>query len=388
MFWGIEEGKGHEAKFGDTIYYNIESRYEEGTLCNPRSDRRGINKLSLNIKELSDAGFVYGLIGTKFGECFWCKITGKLMEALAYYKSLPITEVPKDCQRKELWCKFTILRIKHAFPKIYCDFNTLKSCIEESKTIAKNYLDLSKFDETLYDYGLELYKFWLSSFKCLTKQIKKGMTPDSYNELNTIKVMLNLNIAFVYLNKNDFTNAKTAAEAALEIDPNNLKGNFRLAQACIEDKRLKEKTYESLKFCFSKEPNNPSFKPYKDWFDNYNGIRTEKKKKDDPWNRYKKILDNEEFDEKAKRKFHRTGKYEEKKSEVCNESSEPVIDFDSDLPDDAEEIAKQWEEVLNQDEEEKAKLKMEEKKTNENVINEPVITEEENNKNICPKNES
>jgi len=303
----VEQGKGTEAKFGSIVYFTIEARYKDGTLCNPRADRKGVNKINLKSEEDNKA-FEIALANCKFGETFWCKFTGKLLLSLKFYKELPGENVPEGCDTKEIWCKFFILRIKHSPKKIFCDFPTFMNCLEESKLVAKEYIELAKQDEELYDFALELYKFWINVMKLnLPRQVKKDMTPDNHKEKDAMLVTLYLNTAFILLKREQYISAKEVAETVLEMDPNNIKGLFRLAQACIKNENLQEKAYNCLKICFEKEPSNPSFAEYKDWFLKYEQKKNHKKANQDQWKVYRKLLDEDELKKKEKRRKERVG---------------------------------------------------------------------------------
>eukprot|EP00826_Nyctotherus_ovalis_P037823 TRINITY_DN3487_c0_g1_i1.p1 TRINITY_DN3487_c0_g1~~TRINITY_DN3487_c0_g1_i1.p1 ORF type:complete len:411 (-),score=143.88 TRINITY_DN3487_c0_g1_i1:133-1365(-) len=358
----VEEGKGSEAAYGATVYYSIEARYKDGTLCNPRADRKGTNKMVLKGEDENKA-FEIALAKCKFGESFWCKFTRKLLQSLRFYKELPFTDAPEGCDTSEIWCKFSVLKIKHAPKKIFFDFASLTSCLEESKSVAKEYIELAKLDDDLYDYALELYKFWINTLKQLSKQVKKDMTPEDIRKKDDMIVALHLNTAFIQLKREQYILAKEAAEAALELDPKNIKGAFRLAQACIKNASLNEKTYDCLKYCFEKEPENPAFAEYRDWYLKHKQKKEDKKAKNSQWRVYTKLLEEEKLRKKKKRKRERLGKEEEEEEEV---KDEPYQDFNF-FNDKLDGVAKEWEDAIREEEEERrAKKELEAQIENKN----------------------
>lgn len=349
----LEEGKGSPAKSGATIYYQLESRHPNGILCNPRDDRKGIKKIILKKDELSIA-FEIALTQAQFGEEFWCKIDGKRLKSLKYYKDIP--EI-KECGPKgdEMWFKVRILKIKHPINKSFCDFQTLLAFINDAKIRAKEYLQLADVDSDEYEYAAEIYKVCIQDLVNMQKTVKVTMQPSDNETKNSLLVSLYSSLAHTYLKQSAWQDAKTAAEKALEIDKTNLKASFRLALACYSD-NLNEKAYEAFSLCFEKEGNNPDLAPYKEWFINYKNKKVSVKNKFDPWKKYTELLEFDEINKKQARKIQRTGVSNQGEDEKEEHFEDDDVEIDNNVAGEPEADSG-WGEVIKEDQKKKEELR-------------------------------
>jgi tetratricopeptide (TPR) repeat protein len=349
----LEEGKGSPAKSGATIYYHLESRYPNGVLCNPRDDRKGVKKILLKKDELSIA-LEIALTQCQFGEEFWCKIDGKRLKSLKYYKDIP--EI-KECGPKgdEIWFKFHILKIKHPINKSFCDFETLVTFINDCKNRAKEYLQLAAFDTDEYEYAAEVYKVCIQDLVSMQKTIKATMQPSDNENKNSLLLSLYSSLAHTYLKQNSWQDAKNAAEKALEIDKTNLKAAFRLALACYSD-NLFDKAYDAFSICFEKEGNNPDLAPYKEWFINYKNKKVTAKSKVDHWKKYNDLIEYDEINKKQARKVQRTGVSNEEEDKKKEDSFEEDVEIDNNSGGDPEADSG-WGEVIKEEQKRKEELK-------------------------------
>jgi len=396
----LDSGKGSESRAGDLIYYSLEARYPNGDLINPKLDRKGISKISVKggsnktyemdqdkklIEKIDESMKIFeiSLNGTKFGETFWVKVSGKLLYASKFYKESlePIIleqkqknpqENPSEnnTQLTEIWIKFSVIRVKHQFSKIYYDYESLRNCIKESKILAREYVELGKIDNEVYYYALEIYKYWIQIFKQLPKKVKETLTPENNKEIELEKLSLYMNIAIVNVNLEHFIEAKEYAENAIEIDPNNVKAAYWLGVACIHREEFQERAFQAFKICFDKEPMNQCLQKFKKWYDRFKAKKDGIKKSHDPWKAYKKLIERDELNNKLQRKTQRTGE---------NVNIEENENSDSSSNENFEEENKKeqypikvedslWYDIIKEEEEKKKKL--EETKQNAEKIEE------------------
>jgi len=263
----IREGQGRLPKIGCTIYFYMETRSSNGVLYNPQDGRKSQTKLILQRNEGNKA-FELVLLTMRLDEEAWFRIEGELVNSLKYYNELPLN--PDIDNNGIMWCKIRVIKIKHIVHPIFFDFKSFTEYLEEKNKLAKEYLELAKYNEELLDYVVEIYKSNVRELRETEKRIKITMCfPIDYDIHKKYLVNTYLNLAFVLLKQEIYGKAKEAAEEVLNIDRYNLKAKYRLFLACKHSEEDYEQAYNSLKYCLSKEPNNPSFTKYKEWLIEY-----------------------------------------------------------------------------------------------------------------------
>lgn len=135
-----------------------------------------------------------------------------------------------------------------------------------------------------------MYKRVLGEFKNIPKKIRDTLTEAQKKERNDVMVILNMNLALCHMRRNKPLEAIRHAKDALELDPDDSKTMYRLAQAYKLNNDL-DMAKETLVNAAKKHPNNKVIrkeyedvvalksKKEKEWYSKMNGFFDSKKLK-------------------------------------------------------------------------------------------------------------
>ena len=119
------------------------------------------------------------------------------------------------------------------------DFERVKEIYE------MNYKEKVEKSQDLKNRGLACIKKGdhakaIEYYERILKTVVGNKDEGDFKEALPFRIAANLNAALCYLKIKDFAKAKTKSEQAAELDPQNVKGHFRLGEACVGLKDYKD----------------------------------------------------------------------------------------------------------------------------------------------------
>jgi tetratricopeptide (TPR) repeat protein len=304
----VERGVGPVADFESTVWYSYEARFNNGQLCNIRDNRKQINKMVIG-KGNNVPGYEIVLKSMKKDEVAWGVMHKK------YHNSWNLPEFTnKSEQEREqigttLWVKFYIHRMKVGLPDYSClDFEQLCQYVQQIKDLAKEYLEIESRGNEELNFIYSFYQKAIGEMKNVRKKIKAKMTEEDQITRNQSLIALYLNQAFVLIKLQRYKEAKNLCENALELDPDNLKGLFRLGVVCLE-LGIEEKAFNNLSKCLKREPFNQEFLKHKPFLSKFKTQKEEKKEGKKKFaDKYLEEIEKDEKERILKQKMERKAK--------------------------------------------------------------------------------
>ena len=164
----------------------------------------------------------------KKGEVVWLKI-GPKHHKNVYHNSCKKDHIAEDADiGTYIWFKINIEKIKRNPPmKQNQSYDEKLKYYETCRVICKEL-----FQDEEYKNAQDLYSRCLAEFKNIPKKLLNTLDDDQKKKRLCIMVILNVNMAQVFLKRNEYVKAAKHSKDAIAIDPKNSKAYYRHYLAC------------------------------------------------------------------------------------------------------------------------------------------------------------
>ena len=159
----------------------------------------------------------------KKGEVVWLKIGPKHHKDV-YHNSCTKDHISKDAEiGTDIWMKIYIETIKRNPPyKQNLPFEGKVEYYETCRVICKELVQ-----EEEYKNAQDLYARCLAEFKNMAKKVLNNLNEEQKAKRLCVLVILNMNMAYIHLKRQDYIKAAKHSKDAIAIDPNNSKAHYR-----------------------------------------------------------------------------------------------------------------------------------------------------------------
>lgn len=287
----------------DTVHYMHETRFSNGQLVDFEERRRAKEKFEMaNLQQHEHLRLAF--LTMRKGEIAWFNI-GPEYHGNIYHNYCKRDHIAADAVITDrIWIKLTIDGIKRQ--PVYKDKDTWEGKCAYLETVREVCKEL--MDEQEYTNAQQLYMRVLGEFKNMPKKIRDGLTDEQKDKRTSYMVMLNLNLSLVHFKRNQSIDAVKKAKEAIELNPKEVKGFYRLGMAYKQNNDL-DLAKQALMDAIKLEPNNELIrKEYKQLV----ALKSEKEKQ---WyskmsgflnsDKMKQIEKKDEEDQKLKYKIRR-----------------------------------------------------------------------------------